>query len=237
MFDFDDTLYNFTYALKMSLFNMVRYGHISKSDTISFFMDIKNYNITTFKNINAEEVQNGNFIVNNAFLLCAFDYYNIFCTIAKKYTNYIITENEFNNCFLEHCSLSDGTKEILLYLRERGIKTVIISDGLLRDKVKVLNYLRIYELFDSIITSEEALSLKPSEKYFELVRQKYEFNNCDYLYIGNHISDYIFAQRCNIEFRLYNPDDSFANIKKTADIKNINALMEIIPLIETSEML
>lgn len=70
-----------------------------------------------------------------------------------------IAENIY---LLEDLNLMPGVKELLVHLRERGIKTALVSSSHAPDILVLLNRFGLVSLFDAIVTGDMTKEHKPS---------------------------------------------------------------------------
>jgi HAD superfamily hydrolase (TIGR01549 family) len=108
-------------------------------------------------------------------------------------------------CHQEQCTtqgIFEDAKETLLTLRQRGIKTGLLSnsDG---DISPVLKETGLDTLLDIIITSAKYGVTKPSAAIFEIALREADIDREEMLYIGDQIEiDMTGAQNAGIDFLL-----------------------------------
>jgi putative hydrolase of the HAD superfamily len=89
--------------------------------------------------------------------------------------------------FLQEMSLFDGARDILMFLKERGVKTCLCSDLTAHIQYRKLDRLNISEFFDFIVTSEEAGEDKPSMKIFLLCLEKLNLKASNVIFVGDDL--------------------------------------------------
>jgi len=99
-------------------------------------------------------------------------------------------EQTYWRTFLDHSVLSDGVLNFLQKIRADGVKTANITDLTAQIQFRKMVYFGLDELFDFVVTSEEAGADKPSKLAFELVLEKLKLDVKDIWMVGdNPISD------------------------------------------------
>ena len=76
---------------------------------------------------------------------------------------------------LDNENLFDGVIDYLNHLKSKGIITANITDLTAQIQFRKLVYFGLDELFDYVVTSEEAGADKPDKKAFELALKKLKF--------------------------------------------------------------
>lgn len=230
MLDFDDTLYNFSEAIKKTFFHMIKQSGVDIYKARKCIYDLEEYNEKKFCKINILYAGDDSYNVTSEFIDSAFDYYKIFSGIIASYSNKIISSLEYNNYFLSQCRIINDCVETLMALKALGTPIVILSDGRTEDKIKVLKHFKIEWIFDYIITSDSTQSLKPSLKFFNKVKDLYSIDLKDCIYIGNHISDYIMSKKAHVKFYAFNADNSLSSCADKDDIIFINSIKDLITI-------
>ncbi|MGZ7095039.1 MAG: TIGR02253 family HAD-type hydrolase [Methanobacterium sp.] len=77
------------------------------------------------------------------------------------------------------------TTKTLIFLKEKGYKLGVISNGKTIKQWEKLIRLDLHHFFDHVITSEEARVEKPDTRIFELAMKKMECNANNSIMIGN----------------------------------------------------
>jgi len=92
-----------------------------------------------------------------------------------------------------------GLKEVLLQLRELGIKTAIVTSKLNEETLYTLKITGLEGLFDAVVAGDDVAAHKPDpEGVFAVIRGFKIDNKDDVLYIGDTIYDYMTAQNAGI---------------------------------------
>jgi len=81
-------------------------------------------------------------------------------------------EQTYWRTFLSHCTLFPNVKEFLLELKSEGILTAVLTDLTAQIQFRKLIYFDLDELFDYVVTSEEAGMDKPDQRPFEITVNK-----------------------------------------------------------------
>lgn len=123
------------------------------------------------------------------------------------------------------------TMETLVYLKNRGYKLGVISNGLTIKQWEKLVRLDIHTFFDEVITSEEVRSEKPKKEIFEEAMNRMNSSPDDSVMIGNKFEvDIMGAVHAGMSAILVNSDlDTTIPIKvlENFDIEIINTIGEL----------
>ncbi|MBQ2507890.1 MAG: YjjG family noncanonical pyrimidine nucleotidase [Bacteroidaceae bacterium] len=136
--------------------------------------------------------------------------------------------------FLELCSCKSGVVpgayELLNYLKGKGYRMHICSNGFHEVQYKKLHSSNLYDYFDTIILSEDAGANKPSPTFFDYAFEISGAKPETTLMIGdNFITDIQGAKKAGIDVMFYNahPDDFTSpepvnfEVHNLLEIKNI----------------
>ena len=136
--------------------------------------------------------------------------------------------------FLEFCSWKSGVVpgayELLNYLKGKGYRMHICSNGFHEVQYKKLHSSNLYDYFDTIILSEDAGANKPSPTFFDYAFEISGAKPETTLMIGdNFITDIQGAKKAGIDVMFYNahPDDFTSpepvnfEVHNLLEIKNI----------------
>ena len=146
---------------------------------------------------------------------------------------------------IDSIKLYDDVKPCLNKLREMGLKSAIISDGLPIKQYEKILRLGIDDLIDLTTISDEIGVRKPNPKLFEFCLKKFNIKGSETIYIGDRLEkDIIPAKLCNIhsilihrggKYDTYKTGNKFPEgIKPDYEISNLNEIFNIIDEINSS---
>ncbi len=120
------------------------------------------------------------------------------------------------------------TMNILIYLKNKGYKLGVISNGITIKQWEKLVRLDIHYFFEEVITSEEVGSEKPEKKIFEEALNRMNCKAENSIMVGNKSEiDIIGAVNAGMSAILVNSDDSHIITKKMLDTSNIEIIDNI----------
>ncbi|MBF4469261.1 MAG: TIGR02253 family HAD-type hydrolase [Methanobrevibacter arboriphilus] len=120
------------------------------------------------------------------------------------------------------------TMNILIYLKNKGYKLGVISNGITIKQWEKLVRLDIHYFFEEVITSEEVGSEKPEKKIFEEALNRMNCKAENSIMVGNKSEiDIIGAVNAGMSAILVNSDDGHMITKKTLDNSNIEIIDNI----------
>jgi len=120
------------------------------------------------------------------------------------------------------------TKEILLYLVERGYNLHLITNGFEKTQFSKLHYSGLNVFFKEIITSETSNSLKPNKEIFEFAFRKTGALPTKSIMIGDSIEvDIQGAINAGIDQVFVNYHQVATEIKPTYTVNSLKELEEI----------
>jgi len=146
---------------------------------------------------------------------------------------------------IDSIKLYDDVKPCLIKLREKGLKSAIISDGLPIKQYEKILRLGIDDLIDLTVISDEIGIRKPNPKLFEFCLKKFNIEGTETIYVGDRLDkDIIPALLNNIysvyihrggKYDIYKTGDKFPEgIKPDYEISNLNEIFDIIDEINSS---
>ena len=141
---------------------------------------------------------------------------------------------EAGDRFLELCSnkpgLLDGAQKLMDYLRERGYRMHMCSNGFHEVQYKKLRACGLYDYFDTVILSEDAGFNKPSPQFFEYAFSKSGANRDTTLMIGDNFqTDILGAKQAGLDTAFYNRFPEYpAPEPVTYEVSSLRELMEIL---------
>lgn len=109
----------------------------------------------------------------------------------------------------------DGIEDVLIYLRDKGYKLYIITNGVKSTQIARWNQTDLLKYFDGAFISEEIGYFKPQKEYFEyVVKNIGDSDLSNYLVIGDSISsDITGGINYNIDVAWFNPKKKKSKIK------------------------
>jgi len=144
------------------------------------------------------------------------------------------TKNYFSEVKIlcKEAALFDGTLNFLIYLRERGIKTAIITFAYRWYIDMIIEELKIGSLIDMIVSSNDVKYPKPEPEAVLKICHSFKVNPKDCIVVGDSRSDIIMAHAAGSKSALMHPKNydlfySLEELKKTNPdtiIQNITEL-------------
>lgn len=200
-FDFDDTLYDTRGNAQRSLEETFdAYDlHNYFSDPDIFYTEYWDVNQQLWKRYNNNEITK-DFLVIERFKLPLLLGKNL--SVTDDYCK------KMSDTFLEFCSnkpgLLPGALELVSYLKGKGYKLHICSNGFHEVQYKKLAACGLQDYFDTVILSEDAGYNKPSEKFFDYALLTTKAKKENTLMVGdNYVADVCGALNYGIDACLY----------------------------------
>ena len=139
---------------------------------------------------------------------------------------------EMSDRFLEFCSskpgVVEGAHELMDYLRQRGYRMHMTSNGFHEVQYKKLAACGLRDYFDTIILSEDAGANKPSPQYFDYALKVSGARRETTLMIGDNLNtDIVGAHNAGLDTILFNrwgvepTDVPTHTVNRLLDIKTI----------------
>ncbi|MBR5749472.1 MAG: YjjG family noncanonical pyrimidine nucleotidase [Prevotella sp.] len=143
---------------------------------------------------------------------------------------------EISDKFLDFCAskpgVIDGAHELMDYLRQRGYRIHMCSNGFHEVQYKKLDACGLRDYFDTIILSEDAGVNKPSPLYFEYALKVSGASRETTLMIGDNLqSDILGALNAGLDAMLFNRwaiDDKDIPQKPTFIVDRLRDIMKIL---------
>lgn len=119
--------------------------------------------------------------------------------------------------------LYDGVKEMLVNLREKGVKLGIITDGRVEGQKAKIDALGLNGLVDEIVITDELGGVefrKPNEKAFLLMQEKLGVPFADTVYVGDNLQkDFIAPNKLGMQVCLFENKDGLYYVEDTYGTK------------------
>ena len=139
-----------------------------------------------------------------------------------------------SDLFLDYCStkpgLVEGARELVDYLKKKGYRMHICSNGFHEVQYKKLQSCGLYELFDTIILSEDAGANKPSQQFFDYAFKISKASKASTLMIGDNFNtDILGAKQAGLDTAYFNRFPDYpAPEPVTFEVTSLHQLMEIL---------
>ena len=225
--DFDDTLYDTHGNADIALYELFNELGLNRwfPDPDVFYNEYWLKNIDLWSRYAREEITRDYLIVER------FRYHLSFGQGLEPTEAYC---REAGDRFLELCSnkpgLLDGAQELMDYLRERGYRMHMCSNGFHEVQYKKLRACGLYDYFDTVILSEDAGFNKPSPQFFEYAFSKSGAKRDTTLMIGDNFqTDILGAKQAGLDTAFYNRFPEYpAPEPVTYEVSSLRELMEIL---------
>jgi len=139
-----------------------------------------------------------------------------------------------SDLFLDFCSskpgLVDGARELVDYLRGKGYRMHICSNGFHEVQYKKLRACGLYGSFDTIILSEDAGANKPSQQFFDYALRKTGARQETTLMIGDNFNtDILGAKQAGFDTAYFNRFPDYpATEPVTFEVSSLRELIKIL---------
>ena len=216
-FDLDDTLLDFKFDEKNAVLTTLEKHNLPcAEDVYTAYTEIENWQIFDLgQEINDKTMVTSRFKVLLKMLeakdieLIAEDYYAIISNMHK---------------------LKSGALKVLKYLKEKGYKLYLTTNGYADFQHKRIKASRISGYFDGVFISEEIGSSKPSKSFFDYVMNRIpESNRSKVLIIGDApTADVLGGINAKIDTCFLCENDRQCKYKFTYKISKISQLTELL---------
>ena len=217
--DLDDTLLDFHKAEAVAIRQVLKkHGLPYDDETVKKYSEI---NLSYWKRFEKGEIKREEIFENRFVTLL--DYLNRegdVKAIAEDYFFYL-SEGYFT---------VDGATEILQYLKSRGYKLYITTNGVSVTQFKRIHNSGIEDLVDGIFVSEDTGHKKPEKEYFDYIFERIPEKDKDKILIigDSQSSDILGGINSGIDTCWYNPKGETARYQSRYVIKQISDLHDIL---------
>ncbi len=102
--------------------------------------------------------------------------------------------------YLQRTVLFDGIRDLLTMLKDRKIIIGLITNKKGNFAKDLISYLNLTKYFDFILGAEEGFLPKPHGDSINYIKEKYDLNSREIVYIGDSAIDGEFSNKSNIDF-------------------------------------
>jgi pyrophosphatase PpaX len=137
--------------------------------------------------------------------------------------------------YLGGIRLFDGVTETLAALRERGVKTGLVTSRLANSTYKALDHFGLRESFDVILTVEDCTKFKPDPAPILLALARLEAAPARTIYLGDTVHDILAAKAAGVYTILADwsvalpPEARSEAPQPDLVLKHMNDLLELFP--------
>lgn len=224
--DFDDTLYDTRGNAILSLQELFEWARLGQwfDDAEEFYNAYWQTNVELWAQYSRNEITRDYLIVERFRRPLAL-------RMPSPTADYCL---EISDKFLEFCSckpgLVDGARDLVEYLRNKGYRMHICSNGFHEVQYKKLTACGLIDFFDTIVLSEDAGANKPSAQFFDYAMRQTGAETERTLMIGdNYNTDIIGAKNAGLTTMLFNrwgtsdyaPEMVDYKVEKLSEIKKI----------------
>lgn len=131
---------------------------------------------------------------------------------------------EYLDTLTNNVYIVDGIEEVLNYLKEKGYKLYIITNGVKKTQIKRWEQTPLLKYFDGSFISEDIGYHKPQKEYFDYVARSIDDNDLsNYLVIGDGLfTDILGGINAKMDVAWYNPKGKKTKFKINYEFKDLN---------------
>jgi putative hydrolase of the HAD superfamily len=230
--DFDDTLYDTYGNAVIALRETFDEFHLGRffPDPQVFYDAYWRANVDLWSRYSKGEITR-DYLIEERFRrpLMTSEAFRAEASLSPSLTPYLL---RMSDRFLDFCSskpgLVDGARELVDYLKQKGYRMHITSNGFHEVQYKKLAACGLRDYFDTIILSEDAGANKPSQAFFAYALQRSEASPSTTLMIGDNLqTDILGALNAGLDALLFNRWNVETDACPQAPTFVVNTLHEI----------
>ena len=151
-------------------------------------------------------------------------------------------KNEILNIYrthMPHIKLYDGVIELIKSLKNRGLKVGLITDGRSKSQRNKITALKLENLFDDIIVTDELGGVqfrKPNDISFRILQCKWRMSFEDMIYVGDNFEkDFIAPKQLGMQYVwVNNPQGLYQTVGESENM--VNSIPEVGMLLNKPEL-
>lgn len=141
----------------------------------------------------------------------------------------ILLERAYWTTFFKYMCIYPGVYSLLKKLRSSAVKLALVTDMTAAIQFEKIKLLKLTNMFDVVITSEEAGYEKPDPRIFEICLKKMDANANSVIHIGDDFQrDIVGARAAGIESILFIPENKADRSFNAKVAKSFKELAEIL---------
>lgn len=113
---------------------------------------------------------------------------------------------EFERKGMENLEIENGVLDLLEFLKERNIKSCLLTNNSKRPTLEVLKEYKMMDYFSPIVAREDVRRMKPDKEGIDFILSKEQLNKDEVAFVGDSWVDGKAAQNAGIRFILYRED-------------------------------
>lgn len=228
IFDFDNTLYDYDYANKVAIKELL-------NKCSQMFSLNKNLILLNFNKARAQiKKQLGNTASSHSRLLYIYRMLEIF-NLKSQINSALELERIYWRSFISNMKLFPNVINFLDQLRILDIKCALLTDLTSDIQFRKISALGLEKYFDHVVTSEESGADKPSNQSFELLLKKTKILPKNEIWmIGDNIINDIYGAKKNLKAKTFYKiknffeDKTYKGVKPDKLFSNFSEMIKLI---------